>query len=462
MTKPCILGSVLVSCLSVFALFNEKAVAANTCFPEPCDMACPNPCDNVCGKKKDCYLTEKSIFESSLFENRLVGKKSKSRITFHGWMLTGITANNHGATNEYGGSAYGFNNRVDKSGVTFRPGYSDASGNSYVLQVEQPSDWKVNQLWFGAKRDLTNKLDWGFRADFNYGTDSRYARNWGDRSFDSQWGSGDYFAAFPQLFFTFGTKDLFVKAGKFAGSFAYEGLAAPAEYFYTHANICYGRPLVTEGVMVEWNASKRLWVTAGWTAGAFNSMLEDRFGDNGFLAKTTYKLTKDMALTYKIFYNDKEARPVNFGGASARIDCLNTLIFTWKINKKWFHMSEVAYTDHSVNGSSTGHAWGYNSHFIRTINDKLSIGFRGEYHHTYRSAFDPVVVPTHAAQATGRQGGDLWNFTVAAHYKLTPKVTFRPEVRYDYTDYKNGFRPFGGNYNKKDQICGGASFIVMF
>lgn len=427
----------------------EKATASG-CVPDPCNEVCPNPCDDVCGTKSGCYLYDKSIFDSKLFENQLIGKKSKSRISLYGWMLTGITVNNHGATNEYGpgNSAYGYNNRPG------RPGYADQSGNTYVLMLEQPSDWKVNQLWLGAKRDLDNHFGWGFQADFCYGTDARYARNWGDQSFDSQWGSGDYFAAFAQLYGTIGTKDLFVKVGKFAGGFAYEGLAASNEYFYSHANICYGRPLVTQGVMVEWHPNKKWMLTGGWTAGVFNSF-ENPYEDSGFLGKATYNITKDMALTYKIFYNDRGARP---SGSTGQIDCLNTLIFTWKLNKKWFYMGEIAYTDHlydHANTRGTGDAWGVNNHLIRTFTDKFSVGFRSEFHHSRNSTFDNVNV-------SGGQGGDLWEFTVAAHYKRTPKVTFRPEVRYDYADYDNGYRPFGGNATKKDQLCGGVSFIVMF
>jgi hypothetical protein len=410
------------------------------------------------------YLRDKSIFDSSLFENRLIGKKSKSRISCYGWILTGITVNNHGATTDYDPiqSYYPFNNRQDSNGQIVRPGMKDSSGNTYALQLEQPTDWKVNQLWFGVKRDLDNHFGWGFQADFVYGTDARYARNWGDYSFDNSWGSGDYFASFAQLFATVGTKDLFVKVGNFAGGFAYEGLAALKEFFYSHANICYGRPLVTEGVMVEWHPNKKWMLTGGWTAGVFNS-LENPYGDNGFLGKATYKFTDSVSLTYKVFYNDKGARPgppayflpVNDGA----IDCFNTLIFTWKLNKRWSYMGEVAYTDNKVyrldGTKGMGDAWGVNQHLIRTFSEKLSVGLRGEFHHSHNSTFDNASV-------TGGQGGDLWNFTLAANYKINPKTTFRPEIRYDYADYNNGYRPFGGDASKNDQISGGVSFLIMF
>jgi len=434
----------------LFAVSHEKAFAADCGLPAPCDGA---------AETFGTYLGEKSVFDSRLFENRLIGKKSKSRIQFYGWMLTGVTANNHGSSQTYGvnpnGSAYDFNNRRADDGTLIRPGMDDKSGNTYILQIEQPTDWKVNQLWFGAKRDLDNRFGWGFQSDFVYGTDLRYARNWGDQSFDYKWGSGDYFASFAQLFGTIGTKDLFVKVGKFAGSFSYEGLAAPREYFYTHANICYGRPLTTQGVMVEWHPNKKWMLTGGWTAGVFNGF-ENPFGDSGFLGKATYNITENASLAYRIYYNDRGARndTTNIG----QIDCFNTLIFTWKLNKNWFYMGEIAYTDGKVyasNGKISGDAWGINNHLIRTFTEKFSVGLRGEFHHSRNSTFDRPTV-------SGGQGGDLWNITLAAHYQLNPKTTFRPEIRYDHAHYKSGYRPFGGDASKNDQVCGGVSFIIMF
>lgn len=451
--------SLLFLTAAVLLLLVNQAKASSSCSsvcdpctPAICDSRAPAACDAACAKS--ClheYLTEKSVFDSRIFENKLIGKKSKSKIVFYGWMLTGITVNEHGATNKYEGGthAYGYNRRPGRNGIT------DQSGNSSILMLEQPSDWKINQLWFGAKKELDNRFGVGFQADFLYGTDARYARNWGDYSFDAKWGSGDYYASFSQLYATVGTKDLYLRVGKFAGNFAYEGLAAPKEFFYSHANICYGRPFTTQGATVEWKANSKWTFSAGWTAGVFNSF-ENPHNDSAFLGKATYQFTKDMALTYKIFYNDKGARRGTNHGA---IDSLNTLIFTWKINPKWFYMGEIAYTDgktHTLSGTRHGsYAWGVNNHLIYTVNDKLSVGLRGEYHYSHGSFFDLPVV-------TGGEGGSLWEITLAANYKLTKKITFRPELRYDHADYDNGYRPFGGDESKNGQLCGGVSFIVMF
>ena len=449
----------------VFVVFDKKVVAASGC-PAPCDRVRLAPCDPVrlapcdpaCRAQHSfgTYLTERSIFESPLFDNRLIGRNSKSRIQFYGWLQTGITVNQYGAKHTYSESAYAFNNRLNRDGSLRRAGYHDHSGNSFILQTEQPTNWKMNQLWLGARRDLTNRFDWGFQADFLYGTDPRYARNWGDRSFDYHWGSGDYFGTFAQLFGTIGTRDLHVRVGKFAGGFSHEGLAAPREYFYTHSYLCFGRPLTAHGVTVEWKPNQRWTFSSGWTAGVFNSF-NNPFNDSGFLGKATYHFSRDVSLSYHIFYNDRGARP---GVHRGFIECHNIFILRWNLSPRWFYMSEIAYMDGNTYGWADGakrgsFSWGFNNHLIHTINSKLSVGLRGEYHRSYRSTFDLPGI-------TGGEGGDFWALTLAAHYKINPKTTFRPEIRYDYTSYRNGFRPFGGDNSKRDQLSGGVSFIVMF
>jgi len=468
MKKHFIPAIVLAAVSFVFITFNEKAVAANCC-PLPCDSVCPAPCDPACGAQHSfrTYLTEKSIFESPLFDNRLIGRNSRSRIHFYGWLQTGITVNQYGAKHTYAESRYLYNNRYDRDGNLTRAGYADLSGNSFPLMTEQQTNWKLNQIWFGARRDLTNRLDWGFQADYVYGTDSRYARNWGDQSFDYRWGSGDHFGTFAQLFGTVGTRDLHVRVGKFAGGFSHEGLPAPREYFYTHSYLCFGRPLTAHGVTVEWKPNQRWTFSSGWVAGVFTSF-DNPFNDSGFLGKATYHFTKDMSLSYHIFYNDRGARPTHrndFGAHLGMIECHNILILRWKLNPRWSYMGEIAYMDSEtrarLGGTVHARSWGVNNHLIYTVNDKWSFGVRGEYHYSLRSMFDNPGI-TVGPNGVGGQGGDMWAVTLASHYKINPKTTFRPELRYDHANYNNGFRPFGGDASKKDQLSGGVSLIVMF
>jgi hypothetical protein len=382
-----------------------------------CEPIIPVPCNKVCTKK--------------------------SGIDFYGWILTGITVNNHGGTNEYGNPGpYAYNRSI-----------TPQSGNSSILMLEQPSDWKLNQLWIGAKKDLNDHFDWGFRADFNYGTDSRYPRFWGDESFDYNWGSGDYYASFVTLNATLGTKNLNMKVGKFGGGFSYESLAAPYEFFYSHANIAYGRPMTVSGVMVESKWNDKWAISAAWTAGVFNSF-DNSFGDNGFLGKITRYFNKSTSLTYKIFYNDKGG---HFRSYDSATDILNTFIFTWQINNHWFYMIEGAVTDGKVYdkiGKTGSDSWGINQHLIYTVNEKLSLGLRVEFLHAHGTVFDSPTV-------TGGEGGNLFEITLAANYKINSKTIFRPELRYDYARYKNSYHPFGRETYDR-QLSGGVSFAVTF
>jgi hypothetical protein len=368
---------------------------------------------------------------------------TKSNIEFYGWLLTGITVNHHGETNEYGNPGpYAYNRSI-----------TPQSGNSYILMLEQPSDWKLNQLWIGAKKELNNRFGFGFRTDFNFGTDSRYPRFWGDESFDYQWGSGDYYASFVTLNASLGTKNLNVKVGKFGGGFSYESLAAPYEFFYSHANIAYGRPMTVSGVMVESKWNNQWTISAAWTAGVFNSF-DNSFGDNAFLGKITRHFNKSTSLTYKIFYNDKGG---NFRSYHSASDILNTLIFTWQINNRLFYMIEGAVTDGKVYdkiGKTGSDSWGINQHLIYTINEKLSFGFRVEFLHAHGTVFDSPTV-------TDGEGGNLFETTLAVNYKINPKIMFRPELRYDYARYKNGYQPFGKETDN-NQLSGGLSFVVTF
>jgi hypothetical protein len=183
--------------------------------------------------------------------------------------------------------------------------------------------------------------------------------------------------------------------------------------------------------------------------------LENDYGDNAFLGKATYRFNEKAALTYKVFYNDKGYRSA---ANVAATDDYNTLIFTYKFNKRWSWMIEGAVVDSKTYGSAGkvgGDAWGINQHLIYTVNDKLSVGLRGEFHHSHNSMFDMATV-------TGGEGGDLYEITLAANYKLTEKIRFRPEVRFDQADYDNGYLPFGGDASRSSQLCGGCSFVVQF
>ena len=367
---------------------------------------------------------------------------SKSPFQFYGWMQGGMTLNSHGNRNSYEGGAPASRNQ----GVH--------SGNSYLFMTEQQSDLKLNQLWLGASKAIDTRcgFDWGFQGDYLFGTDAKYTQNFGDHSFDHDWGTGDYYSSIVQLYGEVGYYNLKFKAGKFAPGMVHEALPAPATFFHSNAYICYNTPLTVNGIVAEYKVNDCLTFSGGWTAG-YHSSFDNRFGDNAFLGSVTLKTSRATALRYGIFCNDAHTNPAFLRNAGTELT--QTLIFTYNINRCWFYMIEGLYVNNDYKEVNDTRAYGLNQHLIYTINPKWAVGLRGEWHHAKGTIFD---IPPFTG---GGLGGDLYALTLGANWNICPKVTIRPELRYDWADYSSGWKPFGNN-NKSEQITGGGSVVVMF
>jgi len=363
----------------------------------------------------------------------------KNPFQFYGWMKGGITVNNHGNTNSYGAPKA----PADRSQDFY-------SGNSYLLMTEQQSDIKLSQLWLGVTKaiDTSHGFDWGFQGDYIYGTDAKYTQNFGDKSFDHNWGQGDYYSSIAQLYGEAGYCNLKFKAGKFAPGMVHETLAAPATFFNSAAYICYNTPLTVNGVVAEYKVNNCLSFNGGWTAG-YHSAFDNRFGDNAFLGGATLKTSRATALRYHLFYNDNgNNHPQNRDS-----ELIQTLIFTYNINRCWFYMIEGLYVDNDFVGGGSTKAYGINQHLIYTLSPKWSVGLRGEWHHADGTLFD--------ALPNGGDGGDIYALTLGANWNACQKITIRPEMRYDWTDFNNGRKLFG-NGEKDQQLSAGGSVIMRF
>ncbi len=109
------------------------------------------------------------------------------------------------------------------------------------------------------------------------------------------------------------------------------------------------------------------------------------------------------------------------------------------------------------------HTYGVNQHLIYTINKKWSIGLRGEWNDAEGTFFDIPPI-------TGGKGTNLYAVTAAANWNIFKNVTLRPEIRYDWSFYKSGFKPFGGQDPNgpagqgqyANQLSGGVSVVASF
>ncbi len=377
---------------------------------------------------------------------------------FGGWIEAGITVNNHGCTNSYDPN--------QPQGPSSR-NLDAFSGNTYLLGTEQHTDFKLNQAWFYAdkKIDTRHGFDWGFRCDTVYGTDARYGQCFSDASFDAGWGSGDYYLCILQLFAEIGYKNLKFRVGKFGSPMSYESAAATKCFFNSHNYAGYNTPLTFSGTTFEYTVDKRLTLGAGWTAG-YHDSLEDRFNDNGFLGSVVFKPTERLGLSYFVYLgrangwkNRSDAELFN-----RRFDFQDSfsqsLIFSYALSQRLTFVNEFFWARHDyenylgLGDPMRARSYGLCQQFLYTINPKWSVGLRTEWLYSKGTVFDLVPL-------TGGEGANLYEISLGANWKPNERLLFKPEIRYDWNYYHNGFQPFDQK-TANSQLTAGCAMIVKF
>jgi len=403
----------------------------------PCEPVFFNPCEPVCKKR-------------SLWD----------QVSVYGWIQAGISVNNHGSTNRYTDAP---------NGPCWRQ-LDALSGNSNLFMSKLPSNFTVYQTWLGARKDLDTRrgFDWGFQVDALYGTDANATQAFGDQRFDFDWGTGDYHFSFVQIFAEAGYRNLKFRVGKFGPAMVHEALPAPMTFFHSFSYSCYNTVLTASGVTAEYKLSDRLAVTTGWTTGMHNSF-SNRFSDNGFVGKITFTPANNVQLAYNTYYGrsngyNKVANAGDFNrDYNTATHVIHTLICTLNLGKRWLYMIEGGWANNDyalADTDSTTRSYGINKHLIYTINQRWAVGLRAEWSYAKGTIFDLPHLTVVDGELGGK-GGDLYSLTLGANWTPNTWLIVRPEIRYDWTDYANGFKPFAYG-TKAEQLTAGGSFVVKF
>lgn len=418
---------------------------------------CSNTNDLSCTPYVSCSTMENGCMNPLLFsqDSSCQADSFWNRINLYGWVQAGATMNEHGNKTEYASNT--LNSPASRN-------INAMSGNSFLLGTEQQTNLKLSQLWLGVTRKIEAQhgMDWGIQLDMTYGTDARYCQAFGDETFDYGWGSGEYYLGFTQMYAELGNQKVKARVGKFVTEMSHEPLAAPLTYFYSHSYACYSSPLTVSGAMLEYALTDKLTFFGGWTAG-YHTSFENRFGDDGFLCRLTYTPTKNTSLRYSLYTGsnngwNKRANAGNYARFYDRTDVLaNSIVFNWTLNDRWRYMIEGHWSNYDAktgNASTKTNAQGISQHLIYTINSKWSVGTRIEWLNAHGTFFD--LLPY-----TGGDGTDVYEISLGANWDPTPWFNFRPELRYDWTYYDNGFKPFANGTQTK-QFSGGCSVLIKF
>lgn len=371
------------------------------------------------------------------------------RIQLYGWIEGGFYVNSKGNRSEH-------YRAVDRNGHTGKQTWP-STGNSAVLGNVRSTEPMVNQLWLGFKRDLDTRRgwDWGFQADFMYGTDGWLAQSFGDASFDYKGHHRDYYTSIPQVFASFGYRDLTAKIGKFETLLGYEHLQAPQSFFYSHSNLFYTEPQSHSGVMFEYKFRPNLWFNFGYVMGADNSF-ENDFDDHGFLGGVYWRPCPAVTVWYTLYaasrgggwYDNGERHPA--GNVFQ-----NTFVTNWKITNRWDYSFQFDYGNRNGKDGDRGASYHGTAHYLTyKINSCWKAGLRFDYLHSNslmsRSGF--------GRPGSGYYYGDLYSLTLGFNWTPHHRINIRPELRYDHAD---DCRPFDDN-KKRDQFSAGCGLIYKF
>lgn len=389
-----------------------------------------------------------------------IGCAKKSKLKVGGWLEASYYRNAWGQENVYQTGADRF--YPDRNMITAQSGNTAALGNMHN------ADFQMNQAWVFIERemDTRNGFDWGFRADFGYGTDMWIGQAWNNREFDYDWGEGDYFGAIPRLYASAGYKNLGVKFGRFDSLLDYEAVDAPEKFFISHSYAYYGTAPYNTGILADYKLGKRLTLYAGWTMGNQNGF-ENRFGDSLFTGGVKFDLAKKMSLSYMFetgyMYDGTYGGPRQdytvFNGpmGADRYDTYSqTINFKWNATKRFTYVLQSDYLqgefeDGYAIQTAIAKRYGVNNHFIYQLNKKWSLGFRAEW---YRQEF--------GLDGSAMNGVDVYEYTLALQWKPLKRLTLTGEIRYDEAWGDNGHFDAFNNGQNNEQFSGGISAILHF
>lgn len=299
-------------------------------------------------------------------------------------------------------------------------GYGRKPDGIFVSEAEN-GRINLNQLWIFAEKALNTESDclsWGGRIDFMYGTDAAntqaFGNNPGEWDFQNGWDHGIYGFAMPAAYITAGNSELDVKAGHFYTKHGYEVVAAPGNFFYSHAyTFNNSEPFTHTGVEIHKKVSDTLDVTVGWVLG-WDTGFDQFSGGSAAMICTGLQVTDDLKFTYTGHFGD-----LGWRGDGSNHTFLAELQLTEKL--KYVLCTDLVSTNGTwTNGTRppvflagvANDQISAANYLIYQVSDCVSAGSRLEW---WKS-----------------DGESINEVTFGVNVKPHSNVVFRPEIRHDW------------------------------
>ena len=407
-------------------------------FPEPIHCGCEGPCSGECE-----HIDESSgVFEK--LHSRL-----GSRSIDDPWLFLG----NYCGYTAGGWAQLGYHSKA-------LPSFNS-----------RPHDFQLQQAWlyFEKEANVSDGFGVGGRIDYVYGTDAPDTQAFGINNdhWDNSWDHGpDYGNAIPQLYLEAGYGDWMVKVGHFFTTIGHEVVAAPDNFFYSHAYTMYNsEPFTHTGALATYSGLSHAEVFGGYVMG-----WDSGFEDNGdaFLGGMTVDLTRDIKVTSStiggVFAKSRDGQQEQ--------GIMHSVVTDVALTGKMHYIVQGDLLDtENASGATVRDTLGINQYLIRTLGDQLTIGARFEWWQAtadsqgyYGNAQNLANLP--AGYDLNDEDFDFYAFTLGLNYRPHANVVIRPEIRWDTvfggTDAIAAVDSIALQDNDKNQTTFGIDSIFTF
>jgi hypothetical protein len=366
-----------------------------------------------------------------------------------------------------------------EAGITGNPDPPVDNHNFGHLFTDRANEPLLNQFVITGERALdpnATGFDWGFKAQFMYGSDARYIHSLGMMDLTT---NDRVQPDFPEVYVSAhipiaSTGGLDLKVGKFVTLEGAETIDPRTNVFYSHTYIFnFGIPFNNTGFQSVLHVNKYLDLYGGINRGV-NTSIQDNNSSIAFEGGIGLNLLDGNLTTLAVTHLGPET-PHN----NRDYRYLNDITTTWKITKDF-----TSITDLNLIYDAAADAYGYGGaqYLTYSLKDWLQLGVRceiwrddkGFYVAQFRANNDFIhfergdnLNPSFPVDPSNLGGGETTYFAITGGVTIKPPVPkplagllIRPEVRYDRS-LTDRFKPFEQN-TSRDQWTIGVDAIIEF
>ena len=340
-------------------------------------------------------------------------------VSVRGWVDGGYTFNGSSPTSHFNGPY----NAVDRD----RP--------------------QLNQLYLVVEKALhnTSGIDVGGRVDAMYGYDYFLAQSNGierNQSGSPKWNHEQHGVALPQMYAEAGNQMFSVKAGHFYTIVGYEGVPAPANFFYSKSySYQFAGPFTHWGGLATWNVTPQFTLQGGLVNG-WDSF--DRRSDKpAYVMKANYT-TSDKFLSASLAMITGE-EPTAVAAKTEQWTRYSAILSVHPIDDlEYVFHHHYAYQEDGKNGGGTARWYGIDQYLYYRLHQKVKAGLRFEW---FRDEAGTRVggSPDRGNPNRAPFAGSVYSLTGAVNYYAHSNITIRPEIRYDW--FTGGRNPYNDGHN---------------